>query len=94
MHLRIRETIAETTAGTVLMMDAGPYTGVFAPIPVSLDDRAGMREAVAKLAQHYMDLPDDADLVNGEEMSVADIKAAISERITEEDHVSHEEADA
>ncbi len=81
MHFRIIETIADTDQGMMLMMHAGPFTGVYGHVPVSAEDRAGMREAVANLAMSYMGLPDDADLVSGEDMTLAEIKAGISQYI-------------
>lgn len=90
MTARLKISIHEVeTAGgqQYICLNAGEYTGVYSEIPVSDDDLAGMKDRVLKLADYYLALPDDAELPDGHDLTLAEIKASIRENIVYEPDV-------
>lgn len=83
LKLKISIHEFETPEGKFIGMNAGEFTGVFASMPVSDEDRAGMAKTVQERAEFLLGLKDDADLPDGCEMPLAEIKASIRENIVE-----------
>lgn len=81
LRLRISVHEFETPAGKFMGMNAGEYTGVFAPLPVSEADQEGMKRVVQARAAHYLSLPADAELPPDHDLTLDEIKASIRENI-------------
>lgn len=75
--LRISIHEVETENGAFLCMSAGEFTGVFAPMPVSDADQATMKQQVLDRADYYLGLPDDAELPEDHDITLAEIKESI-----------------
>jgi len=73
----------KTAEGAFLGMNAGEFTGVYAPLPVSDQDQEGMKLVVQQRAAHYLSLKSDDQLTNGEDLSLAEIQESIRENIVE-----------
>jgi hypothetical protein len=87
MKLKISVHEFETPDGQFIGMNAGEYTGVFAPLPISDEDRAGMQSEVQRRAEHLMAMTDEGELPKDCDMSLAEIKASIRENIVDEEEV-------
>lgn len=81
LRLRISVHEFETEHGKFMGMNAGEFTGVFAPMPVSEADQEGMKQTVQARAAHYLSLPNDAELPEDHDLTLAEIKASIRENI-------------
>jgi hypothetical protein len=81
MNLRISIHEFETPNGSFMGMNAGEFTGVFAPIPVSEEDQEGMKRYVINRAEHYLALKDESGMTEGEDLTLAEIQASIRENI-------------
>lgn len=77
----------ETPEGRFLGMNAGEYTGVFAPMPVSEEDQAGMMKTVQERAELMLSLTDDSQLPEGCDMTLAEIKESIRLNIVDDEKV-------
>ena len=88
LKLKISVHEFETPDGKFIGMNAGEYTGVFAPLPISDEDRAGMVKAVQERAEYLLGLPDDAVPPEGVDITLAEIKASIRENIVEDEEVA------
>lgn len=87
LSLRISVHEFEADGNPFIGMNSGEYTGVFAPLPVSDEDRAGMQAEVIRRAEHLLAMKDGDDLPPDCDMTLAEIKASIRENVVE-----HEEA--
>lgn len=83
LQLRISVHEFETPQGAFLGMNAGEFTGVFAPIPVSEEDQEGMKQYVQNKAEYYMTMAPDTELTNGEDMPLGDIQESIRANIVQ-----------
>lgn len=77
----------ETPEGKFVGMNAGEYTGVFAPYPIDDETHAGMQAEVQRRAEHLLSLHIGADLPEGCDMSLDEIKASIRDNIVSEEPV-------
>lgn len=87
MRLKISVHEFETKDGKFIGMNAGEFTGVFAPFPTSDEDRAGMAKAVQERAEQFLSMKDDSELPEGCDLTLAEIKASIRENIVEDEEV-------
>lgn len=76
-HLHMIETVGMVNGQESLMIDAGPFTGVFAPLPLTEEQKMDMRGQVAQRAMHYLALPEGTPLIHGEDMPLNEIQDAI-----------------
>lgn len=84
--MKLKISIHEFKVGDAhfIGMNAGEYTGIFANMPASEEELAGMREEVQRRAESMMALKDGDDLPEGCDITLAEIKASIRENIVEE----------
>lgn len=85
MKLKISIHEFKVGEGHFIGMNAGEYTGVFSPMPVSEEDLAGMQEEVQRRAEHMLSLKDGDDLPEGCDITLSEIKASIRENIIEDE---------
>lgn len=71
--------------GHFIGMNAGEYTGIFTPMPVSDEDLAGMQEEVQRRAEHILSLKVGDELPEGCDITLDEIKASIRENIIEDE---------
>lgn len=83
LRLKISVHEFEVDGKPFIGMNAGEYTGVFAPLPVSDEDRSGMQAEVLRRAEYLLSLKDDAVPPEDCDMTLAEIKASIRENIIE-----------
>ncbi|HLP99206.1 MAG TPA: hypothetical protein VK149_12265 [Sideroxyarcus sp.] len=84
MKLKISVHEFKTSEGEFIGMNAGEYTGVFAPLPADEATRAGMVQEAQRRAEHLMAMKDASELPPDCDMTLAEIKASIRENIVEE----------
>ena len=85
-NLRISEIECTANGIDVYLLSAGEFTGVFVPkagVESGDVDLQEVRKYVADRAAHYLELPDDAELVDGEDITLAEIKESIIQNMEE-----------
>ena len=81
LNLRISVHEFKTVDGAFLGMNAGEYTGLFAPLPADEETRKGMEAEVLRRAEYLLGLPDDAPVPEDCAFTLAEIKESIRENI-------------